>query len=248
MPIRNDILNRLPQSEPKTALSQLTAARILEVDEKGHYNNGMVVDCMFNPYEYTVSKSNSFTEQKSANGSDSPKAELSQSGAQTLKLNLFFDTTHITDVAKRNVTLITNELWKFMSVKTAQANKNKQNPQQKSEVPLVAFHWGVFYFVAYITSMSQQFTLFTADGTPVRAKVDVTFTQYADLDDYPKQNPTSGDGPIQRIWRVTAGDRLDLIAAQVYKDATQWRKIADQNKLVNPLALRPGQMLQIPYE
>lgn len=243
------VYKSLPPGEPKTAISQLKAARILEVDESGHYvNDGLIVNCMFNPYEYTISKSNSFKEQEAANGKDAPPAEFSKAGAQALKLNLFFDTTLEKEAAKRNVTLHTNELWKFMSVKDAQSNKNKANAQAKKEVPRVAFQWGVFYFVSYITSMSQQFTLFAEDGTPLRAKVDVTFTQYVDIDDYPKQNPTSGDGPINRVWRVTAGDRLDLIAAEVYRDATRWRTLAAYNNILDPLRLRPGQLLQIPYK
>jgi nucleoid-associated protein YgaU len=78
--------------------------------------------------------------------------------------------------------------------------------------------------------------------------VDVTFTQYTDVDDYEKQNPTSGGGPIERIWRVVAGDRLDTIAAEVYQDSTKWRLIASQNHITNPLAIRPGQQLRIPID
>ncbi|HRW06057.1 MAG TPA: LysM peptidoglycan-binding domain-containing protein [Caldilineaceae bacterium] len=239
----------LPKPGPKTPLGNLRAARIIEVDAKGHYvSNGLIVNCLFNPFEYTISKSNSFTEQKASNGGDSPKADLTSAGPQTLKLNLIFDTTHEKEDTQRNVTLHTNELWKFMSVREAKANDKKANPQAKKEAPLVAFHWGIFYFVSYITSMSQTFIHFADDGTPLRAKVDVTFTQYADLDDYPPQNPTSGGGPINRTWQVAAGDRLDLIAAEVYQDATQWRRLADYNRLANPLNLQPGQLLQIPYE
>jgi nucleoid-associated protein YgaU len=90
--------------------------------------------------------------------------------------------------------------------------------------------------------------MFKLDGTPVRAKVDVTFTQYVDLEDYKSQNPTSGGGPIQRVHTVRAGDRLDLIAAEAYGDATQWRKIAEYNRITNPTALRPGQQLGIPFD
>ena len=114
--------------------------------------------------------------------------------------------------------------------------------------PQVAFEWGVFRFVSYITNMTQKFTLFKHDGTPVRAKVNVTFTQYTDVEDYKPQNPTSGGGPIERVWRVIAGDRLDTIAAEVYQDATKWRLIAEHNQIVNPLALRPGQQLSIPVD
>lgn len=227
-----------------TTRGNLQAARIVEVKVSsgnkvtGH---GDFVNCMFNPYEYTVTKNNTFTEKKSANGGNSPIAELSQAGAQTLQLDLTFDTTHTGE----DVTLETRKLWKFMRIK----EDEKGNPLDKGEVPLVAFHWGVFYFVSYITSMTQKFTLFMKDGTPVRAKVNVTFTQYLDVEDYyPKQNPTSGDGPLHRTWQVTAGDRLDLIAADVYKDATRWREIADYNGLVEPTDLQPGRMLLIPIK
>jgi nucleoid-associated protein YgaU len=94
--------------------------------------------------------------------------------------------------------------------------------------------------------MTQKFTLFKPDGTPVRANVQVTFTQHKDLNDYPNQNPTSGGGDIERVWRVIAGDRLDTIAYQVYGDATKWRMIAAYNEIINPLKLIPGQQLIIP--
>jgi hypothetical protein len=217
----------------------LVAARIYEVDQSGNETGGTSVACMFNPFEYTVSKSNAF-EEKPKNNSNAPKGEFFKSGAQSLKLTLLFDTFE----ADEDVSLITNKLWKFMMPKGQQ--QARQN--QKVSPPQVAFEWGVFKFVSYITNMTQKFTLFKKDGTPVRASVDVTFTQYTDVNDYPRQNPTSGGGVPERIWRVTAGDRLDTIAAQVYQDATRWREIAAFNHIRNPLQLRPGQKLRIPIE
>lgn len=221
-----------------TTRGSLNPAIICEVDEN-HLPKlgGISVPCMFNPYEYTVSKSNTFTE-KSKNAADTPHSEFSKSGAQTLKLNLTFDTYE----TKRDVSLQTNQLWKLMMVKTRQFRRQNE----RVEPPQVAFIWGVFRFVAFITNMTQKFTLFTNEGVPVRAKVDVTFTQYTDENDYPGQNPTSGGGPIERIWLVRAGDRLDMIAAEIYRDATKWRMIAEHNDIFNPLVLRPGQRLVIP--
>ena len=114
--------------------------------------------------------------------------------------------------------------------------------------PEVAFEWGVFRFVAYITNMTQKFTMFKPDGTPVRAQVDVSFTQYVDREDYPNQNPTSSGGLINQIRKVIAGDRLDTIAYEVYGDATKWRLIASYNHIKNPLAIRPGMQLVIPQD
>lgn len=229
----------------------LTVARIVRVDDITMQPiKKSEVSCMFNPYEYTLSKSNTFKEQEAANGENSPPAEISKSGAQTLKLNLFFNTygsTH--DSVYKNetdVSKITDKLWDLMHV----VEENQPDKNKKKHVPLVAFHWGVFFFVSYITNMTQKFTLFTREGIPVRAKVDVTFTQYKDIEDRRKlgQNPTSGGGPINRIHTVVAGDRLDLIADSVYRDPAKWKLIASYNGLTNPAELQPGRQLAIPFE
>ncbi len=218
----------------------LVAARIYEVDKSGKEKGGGIsVNCMFNPFEYSVSKSNSFNDQPK-NNADVPHVEFTKAGPQTLKLNLTFDSYEADD----DVSLVTNKLWKLMESKTRREGKKTK----KIPPPEVAFEWGVFRFVAYIASMTQKFTLFKADGTPVRAQVDVSFTQYIDREDYPNQNPTSGGGPIDRIHRVIAGDRLDTIAYEVYGDAAKWRLIAEYNHVGNPLAIRPGMQIVIPQD
>jgi Contractile injection system tube protein/LysM domain len=219
--------------------TSLKHARIYEVSESGAPVGGISVDCMFNPAEYTVSKTNSYKEIPNPKA-NTPNAEFVTVGSQSLKLNLMFDTYEAgTDVSKK-----TRDLWKFMKPKP----RKEGGPTSKDEPVQVAFEWGVFRFVAYITNLTQRFTLFTHEGVPVRAKVDVDFTQYTDFEDYKDTNPTSGGGPAEQAWKVIAGDRLDNIAAQVYRDATQWRRIAEHNHLTNPLALRPGQVLRIPLD
>lgn len=217
----------------------LEAARIYEVDRNGNKRGNLEVACMFNPYEYTVSKSNTFAERPRRNA-DTSHGELFSTGSQTLKLALIFDTRE----TGRDVSQQTRKLWLFMMTK----NQRPKHEGDKIEPPQAAFEWGVFKFVAFITNMTQQFTLFKRDGTPVRAKVDVTFTQYVDVEDYRDRptNPTSGSQTSERMWRVMAGDRLDTIAAQVYDDPTRWRQIAEYNHIVNPLAVRPGQLLKVP--
>lgn len=223
-----------------TTRGSLQAARIFEVDDSGEEKSGGTsVECMFNPFEYTVSKTNTYKQERQ-NRSDVPSFEFEKAGPQTLKLSLIFDTYE----ADEDVSLKTNKLWKLMESKT----RREGNRDRKVPPPEVAFEWGVFRFVAVITNMTQKFTLFKPDGTPVRAKVEVTFTQHKDLNDYPNQNPTSGGGDIERVWRVVAGDRIDTIAYAVYGDATQWRTIAAYNGLDDPLNIAPGQQLVIPQD
>lgn len=223
-----------------TTRGDLVTARIYEVDSSGNEKGGGVsVDCMFNPFEYTVTKTNTY-EQKSRNNSDVPQVEFKKSGPQVLKMSLIFDTYESGEDVSRE----TRKLWKLMESKTRrEGNRNTKVPP-----PETAFDWGGFHFVSVITNMTQKFTLFKLDGTPVRSKVDVTFTQHVDTEDYPGQNPTSGDGPIERVYQVVAGDRLDTIAFAQYGSAAKWRTIAEYNNVDNPTLLRPGQMLTIPVD
>jgi hypothetical protein len=217
----------------------LTAAQIVEVHEDGRpIEGGISVACMFNPFEYRVSKTNNYI-QRPRNDSDVPQAEFQSSGPQTLTLSLYFDSYE----SGEDVSTITQKLWQFMMTRT----RPNSRQGQKIPPPQVAFGWGVFSFVAFITSMTQTFTLFKHDGTPVRARVEVTFTQYIDVEDYPRQNAIGGTF-YEQAWRVIAGDRLDTIAGQVYGDPNKWRLIAERNQIRNPYQLRPGQILQIPLE
>ncbi|MCD6553661.1 MAG: peptidoglycan-binding protein [Thermodesulfobacteriota bacterium] len=198
---------------------------------------GERIECLFNPSEYTFTKSNRWEAVKIMGG-DVPMPKFTGGGAMTLKMQLFFDTYEKgTDVRK-----YTDKLLKLMSV-----DPNLKNAKtKKGRPPRCMFNWGQMWsFKAIITQMSQKFTLFLEDGTPVRATVDVTFQQVEQEGTYPPQNPTSGGGPARKHRLVRPGDRIDWIAYEEYGDSSLWRLIADENDLENPLQLTPGQVLVI---
>lgn len=198
-----------------------------------------MVYCMFNPHEYTLTKQNQW-DAGDNKGKNIPKVKFKQGGAETLKLQLFFDTYGTNSV--KDVREHTQNLWKMMMV----SNESKNQKNNKSEPPKVAFKWGKFNFEAVITNISQKFTLFDREGVPLRTTVDVTFQQFKDDQNHHGQNPTSGGGPPMRTHVVQEGERLDLIAAKAYGDPSFWRLIAQGNGLLNPLHLRVGQLLVIP--
>lgn len=223
------------------SLKDLQKAKIYELDEQGLNVKDRVVTCVFNPAEYTVSKSNTYKET-SETQANAPKVDFKSVDSRQLSLSLIFDTYE----SGQDVNKKTQMLWEFMRPKEyrTSANKSKWKP------PEVVFEWSGFQFKASITNISQQFTLFTHQGVPVRSKVNVTFKEYIDPQDYKKTgtNPTSGAGSSEILWQVVAGDRLDNIAAEIYHDTARWRMIAEHNHLSNPLTLQPGMLIRIPVE
>ncbi len=197
------------------------------------------IECMFNPKEYTFTKSNNWSQSKTK-GKNVPKLEFNGGNPTDLKVQLFFDTYESgEDVRKK----FTNAIWQL-----AMVNKDKQDPKtKKSQPPKCEFRWGSMWsFKAVLADVTQKFTLFLPDGTPVRATLDVTFRQTEDEGLFPKQNPTSGGLPGHRTRIVKAGETLDWIASQEYGEAKHWRYIAEVNRIDNPFQMKPGTVLRLP--
>lgn len=205
--------------------------------------------CLFNPKEYTVGKQNQWT-LGTVKGFNVPQFEFGGGQAATLQMQLFFDTysgakgkgpdgSQAVDVRER----YTEKIWNLMLVdpnKTDQKNKAGRPPR-------VRFQWGRNWsFEAVIVSINQHFTLFLADGTPVRATLDVQFQQVQDDGNLPPQNPTSAGDGGERQWTVRAGDTLAGIAYSAYGDPNLWRRIADANGLFRVRRLQPGTVLGLP--
>ena len=219
--------------------SSLAKATIINKD-----TGGPPVECMFNPKEYALAKQNNW-KAGTAKGANMPPLDFGGGEPAKLQMQLFFDTYaaaqdgNAKDVRKE----YTDKLWKLMMVDPALKHpKNK-----KARPPLVCFQWGpAWSFDAVITSLNVKFTLFLDRGTPVRATVDVTFTQVVDPTAFQSQNPTSGGVGGERVWTVGEGDTLAWIAYKEYGDPTLWRPIADANRLTSVRRLTPGMHLEIP--
>lgn len=220
------------------AQSGLVKAEIVSVE------SGERVKCLFNPKEYTFSKQNNWKDQKT--GKNVPQVEFGGGQPASLQMELFFDTYaqfkstgSPKDVRKE----YTDKIWKLMIVDP----KLTDTKNKKGRPPKVIFQWGqTWLFKAVIASITQKFTMFIHDGTPVRATLNVTFRQVEDEGALAKQNPTSGGTGGERLWTVNEGDTLGWIAFKEYGDATRWRQIADANRLTRVRRLPAGLVLVIP--
>ncbi|MCB8961722.1 MAG: LysM peptidoglycan-binding domain-containing protein [Ardenticatenales bacterium] len=248
----------------------LVPARIVPVNENGNavagrfgynsygepnlYGPELIVNCMFNPEEYTIKKKNKFetggTDAAHRNAKNYKlEYQTDKVEPRTLTLSaLWFDTSEEfrSDGSPVDVRTYTNPLFEYVELQSIRGTVFASYPGNLNPPPLAAFEWGSFRFLGAIDSVKVDFSLFAPDGTPIQAKATVSFKEFRHRMAYPNQNPSSGAAMAERHWHVRAGDRLDRIAAEVYGDASLWRLLARHNGIHDPLALTPGQQLSLP--
>ena len=236
------------EAQVNNQMNQLEFATIWDDD------HNQAVQCMFNPKEYAFSKQNSWT-YKPTKGTNIGLFEFGSGQPTTLQMQLFFDTYMNTrtksDQPKDVRKAYTAKIWDMMKIdsnlKGTAGISGQASKDTKGRPPVVIFQWGnTWTFKAVITSITERFTLFLSDGTPVRSTLDVTFQQIQDKDAHPPTNPTSGGVGGERVWTVSAGDTLAWIAYKEYGDANLWRLIADANRLIKVRQLTTGMILEIP--
>lgn len=217
---------------------ELKKARLVNLN-----NENKFVECMFNPHEYTLTKSNSW-KKEAKKGKDVGEVNFAGGGSQILKLTLYFDTL----MTNGDVREHTDKLWEMMMV-----DKNKKlDKSGKSSPPEVAFHWGRLYFRAVITNMTQKFTLFKPDGTPVRCTVNITLEQHVDVNDYKKGDASTVVAPaVEKIKEEVSAklnDRIDNIIADTSgldEVGNTLRDVLDANNIDDPLNIVPGSKLKL---
>ncbi len=201
---------------------------------------GSKIECMFNPDELSLNQSNSWSAD-AAPGRNAPSMTFDGGSGGSLSLSLTLDTT---DTGKA-VTAHTAKLMELMAVDEKLPGYDKTTKMGRP--PWVKFHWGDFHsFKAVVESLDLTYTYFADDGTPLRARANLSLKQYEPDDKWAKQNPTSGTPDPHRIHRVRPGDTLDRIAAEHYGTSAGWRDIAHANGIRDPLAITPGTVLSIP--
>lgn len=211
-----------------------TAKAYLEPETGGR------IDCLFNPSELKLTKSNKWEPQESTGQSAQP-LRFSKGESGKLTMSLTFDTT----ASGQPVTTHTNALLGLMQVDSGLPGSDEA--RNKGRPPWVRFHWGDFHsFKAVVDKLALTFTYFASNGDPLRAKAAVTLTQYEDDEAWPPQNPTSGTPLPHRLHQVQPGETVDRIAATHLGDPTQWRRVAEANGLTDPLRVEPGRTLVIP--
>jgi len=105
--------------------------------------------------------------------------------------------------------------------------------------------WGTLVFNCRLSSMNITYTLFKPDGTPLRAKADVTLVEYTSQENIEKEdNDLSPD--LTRVVTVKGGDTLPLLCYQVYGSSVYYVEVARQNRMSGFRDLIPGEQVLFP--
>lgn len=218
-------------------------------------SSGEKIYVLYNPESYVQSRSARYSDQHGM-ADNAPTRQFLFGSGEKLSMQLFFDTfsasveaggtmadrmrfgvtSLLPSAAKADVREYTSRVYNLMIV-----DKSTHAP------PLLKIEWGSLIFKGYLVECTQKFTKFNELGKPVRAVLDVAFTQYIKQSEAAKLSPNeSPDTAKYRL--VHQGDALWSLAVKEYGLPSAWRMIADANGLNNPRLLNTGDMLRLPAE
>jgi len=193
------------------------------------------IPVQFNPEEYTVSREVNYA-QAAIPGLGAPLLQFAHGNMQTLEMELLVDTyeAHTGSTAGSDARVVVRQVTDLMNIDPA-----------SHAPPVLLFTWGSLSFTCVLARVTQKFIMFRPDGVPVRARLNVSFSEYrnADLETREVKRETA---TYTKAHVVIQGETLSSIAAKVYDDATQWRPIAIRNRIDDPMRLTVGRRLLVP--
>ena len=196
------------------------------------------VQFQFNPETISFTKSAEWSEDASQSNSDAPVRQFIGTKPLELSLQMILDDATSTGpgVAERVNRLLS---W--------------TNPAEGSDPPQprgLKFEWGDLqiglnrFFQCHCQSVAVEYTLFTTDGAPTRAKATVKLVGLPTRK--LGQNPTSGGVAPLRSETLLPGDDLAVLAHRHYGATGRWRELAEINHIDNPFRLPVGRELVLP--
>jgi hypothetical protein len=211
-----------------------------EIKVEGASNNtAQTIKVQFNPSEYSISRSAQFSQSHgiapAPNGQNNSTegSFLAGSEESTFKVKLTLDGfAKAGTMREEDAQDISND---------AKAIKSLVLMDEKlHHPPACVFTWGLLSFRGYVTNVEEHYTMFSTDGKPLRATLDLTMKEI----DPRKLSLESPDRSKRRL--VIQGTHISQLAEEAYHDSALWRPIAMANNIRNPRRLRQGEALVVP--
>jgi len=206
---------------------------------------GQKIPVMFNPSEYTVAQDINYA-KAAIPGLSQPLLQFVNGNVPSLEMELFLDTNEASQINGRTVAgagsdvrSLTQQITNLMAI-----DPTTHTP------PVIVFIWASLSFTCVLARCAQKFVMFLGDGTPVRARLQVSFQGYNSAATESKEVKRQ-TADYSKTWIVGQGDTLSKIAGVVYGNPALWRPIGINNGLDNSVELTVGSQLlvpQLPYQ
>jgi len=218
------------------------------------------MEVQFNPTDLSFSKTAQFAEI-AIPGLDAPVLQFVRGGSETLTFELFFDTTDNGMAGQAtSVTTLTEQFYRLVKQdpKTHAPprcrlswgplegiSKPETQKVQSFEKPLAGkeISYAPFWFTCIVEAVDRKFILFSPEGIPLRARLTVKLREYQTVEQMASRLQ-SADHTKARVFKRR--ERFDQISTEEYGTPTEWRRIAAENNISNPLKTAPGRILRIP--
>jgi len=187
------------------------------------------ISVFFNPSEYSIDKSNDFS---TSNSGKSSLTQFSKENLQTLTMDLIFDSYEAIDKKEKDVRILTRKITNLLKIDS-----------EIGAPPIITFVWGGPILTGVLTNVKQKFTLFSSDGIPLRATLNITLKEYKTESII---NEDTDEKNEDKVHTVKQGENLTRIAIIYYNNPYKWKVIADKNNIDNPRLLETGSIITIP--
>ena len=202
--------------------------------------NAESVAVLFNPEEYTLNKDINYA-QAAVPGLSAPILQFVNGNLQTLDMELFLDTY---EEHREGDKVLARKFQDVRELVRKVTDLMNIMPETHAP-PVLLFTWASLSFTCVLSKVSQKFVMFLPDGTPVRAKLTTSFSEYRNIDLEAKEVKRE-TADFTKRYVVGEGETLSGIAGRLYGDARLWRPLALANRIENPRLLPTGLALSVP--
>lgn len=210
------------------------------------------IPVLFNPAQYVIRKSVQYENSSDMSAKENKKSNKRKnykgSKDQTLSVELFFDTSEKTTISQKqlvteeatDVSIYTNKILEMTEVQP-----DASTEEGKTKPPLVGFIWGSTTFIGHVESVDITYTMFTGNGMPVRAKVNISIGKDS------AQEYASASGPIiqEQVKTISRNisNYIELLKLS-RETGYSFSSICSENNIRDPLNVEPGQLVTIELE
>jgi hypothetical protein len=202
-------------------------------------SDGQELPCQFNPSTVQMSKTSTWSAPPTRGSAKTPRPQFVGTGPEILTAKLLFDNFDSMGGTRTSVPEAVKRLFDWTCVPAGAYDSGTPQP------PTVTFSWGTgIEFTGFLRHVQADYTMFAADGTPLRATADISLQKVPD--DPQGTNPTSGGISGRRSALLADCDSLAGIAYREYGDPGLWRGIAVANGIEDPARVPVGTRLLVP--